>query len=614
MSSRAIFYYLESVQRNSSFEPAPGSPTFQIVRDLVAQLLLHAKLRSPSDVEALYCIALLQDPDDIALLASLLGVPTTQVGVVLDELRKRYDLVDLYKPQLHQDIQHWVRQYLLDPVERASLEEVNSRAIGLLSTKIANLSSTTLETLVTNPDQQQLLLSTLWHLWWLKEERAIELLEFAYPAAVLLDPEFASNMNRVAEFFFETAPAAVQQRLDLVQSLSAGSGSWRWIPPVKGVSALLQRKGVNRRSTHGVRQQSLPTDLHWGDKAFSSGYGSNAAYVELLLASTAAPMAFDVRIAHLEEASRLLKSMDLSLTRIRLTYEALLLAGRALLQSETHGDIAVRAASIVLELDSRNVLALRCKGLGLIRIGEWSKASTTLREAVDLAPDWPELRADLSLALRSEGKPEEAIRSNEDGIQSSGRRSPLDAISRAPLLRSLGQSELAIAELTEAAKVAPNNVSVFVNLGETLLHEGDLIEAERTLRTAVELGGGSLLPASVLLGIVLWNRDAEEAKRWFTIALTATGRKQSLFERHEYKAIAQIASGNAVGGIREMRLGLALRSGWDLFEPSLYRLLSEPHMDGIDAIIDIWIDILRSSPQAICRCRGCMSIPFSAGS
>lgn len=99
------------------------------------------------------------------------------------------------------------------------------------------------------------------------------------------------------------------------------------------------------------------------------------------------------------------------------------------------------------------------------------------------------------------------------------------------------------------------------------------------------------------LGILLQASDPDLARTHFKLALTATRRRFSLFAHIEMQALAATALGepraaSMLAAMRDHRLPT------DTFRKPIYDLLARQALPGLDALIQLWQEILADDPTA----------------
>lgn len=164
-------------------------------------------------------------------------------------------------------------------------------------------------------------------------------------------------------------------------------------------------------------------------------------------------------------------------------------------------------------------------GLALMAAGRPDDALREFREAIRLAPNWPNGHHHLGLALQERRQWDEAAAS----FEAAARAAPWQALPYQELgfsLMAQGRMEEALAPLRQAVKLQPEAAQNHVNLGTALLQRGHLQEAARQAEEALKLEP-NLAPARRLLAFALaaQNRPAE-AEKEFRAALEQAAKER----------------------------------------------------------------------------------------
>ena len=172
----------------------------------------------------------------------------------------------------------------------------------------------------------------------------------------------------------------------------------------------------------------------------------------------------------------------------------------------------------VLEVTERNAVAHDLLGLEWLEAGGLDQALAHLDEAVRIAPDYLDARANLAAALSRAGRHEEAVDQRREVL----RRRPRDPDAHAHLglaLGRLGRHEEALASLAEALRLAPDNPVALRGSGVALTRQGKNEQAIAYLRRALRVDPGDA-ETHVNLGTVFLRQDElERAEAEFEEAL-----------------------------------------------------------------------------------------------
>ena len=225
----------------TALAPVRDGDVSLVVRGLAQRYLVHART-SPAltpDLRLLYGLALLYgdtgraafpgagsrggqlDPD---ALSALWDVAAGEVAARLDGLAARHDFVLSGSRRLHQEVREAVLLFLLDPLERPAVREMNTRAAAHYRARAAAADHATVDAQVTDQRWQTAVISLLWHIFWTDLDQGLETLSL-FAAAVTLDEAFAAAMLRVAAFFAPACPADGQRLigdLQLVAQMLSG--------------------------------------------------------------------------------------------------------------------------------------------------------------------------------------------------------------------------------------------------------------------------------------------------------------------------------------------------------------------------------------------------------
>lgn len=178
-------------------------------------------------------------------------------------------------------------------------------------------------------------------------------------------------------------------------------------------------------------------------------------------------------------------------------------------QTRTSGNkpAVLNAALATVPEEARNLYQ---KGMDLGRMGDSLKAIESLKAAISLYPKFPLALNELGVQYLKIGQAAKAI----DPLRSATKLNP-DASS--PKL-NLGIALLETQQFTEAETQLRDVLKIssiptaHMYLGLTLAHLGNDFEAEKELKSAVDLGGDQLPLAHYYLGGLLW-RKADSLKK-----------------------------------------------------------------------------------------------------
>ena len=141
----------------------------------------------------------------------------------------------------------------------------------------------------------------------------------------------------------------------------------------------------------------------------------------------------------------------------------------------------------ILNVDSRNIEALRLRAAIRIDRGQIDDAIGDLRTALNDQPKSPELLATLAIAYERNGAIELADKAFLDATRASG-FAPAYAINYVAFLKRRGLAERADSILADAASRNPTNVTVLSALAQSKLEHKDWVGAHEIANTIRRLG------------------------------------------------------------------------------------------------------------------------------
>jgi Flp pilus assembly protein TadD len=194
------------------------------------------------------------------------------------------------------------------------------------------------------------------------------------------------------------------------------------------------------------------------------------------------------------------------------------------------------------------------RGAGLALKGQYAQAEQEYRAALLLDPRNHSLYLSLSVALRGQGKADDAAAAARETL----RLNPNDDLAHrilGSLLRGKGDLDGAITEYREALRLNPNDADVHSSLGAALGQKGDLDGAIAEYREALRLNPNDDA-AHVDLGIALGSKgDSDGAFAEFREALRLN---RNDGDAHVYLGLALAGKGDWDGAIAEIRQALRL--------------------------------------------------------
>lgn len=159
---------------------------------------------------------------------------------------------------------------------------------------------------------------------------------------------------------------------------------------------------------------------------------------------------------------------------------------RTAARTPTYAESAISLLNVLVDDSQDTSLSVRV-GLALVEQGLWPYAELALDHAVDLGEADAAALAYLGLARDQQGK------SGESRIMQAVALEPQNALVRyleGLHWRSVGDDEASLEALRQGTLLAPDNPALYAELGEAYQRVGDLQNAERWLRVAVEMSEG----------------------------------------------------------------------------------------------------------------------------
>jgi len=233
----------------------------------------------------------------------------------------------------------------------------------------------------------------------------------------------------------------------------------------------------------------------------------------------------------------------------------------------------------------------------LHRLGHRAEALEMARAAARFGAEDREALALAAALLGEEGQHEEAI---EYGLAAT-QLWPEAAFVKVDLalsLRTLGRFQEAERLLCDAVAANEQDADTHADLGEVQLFLGRYDAAVRSLRRAADLGhAGQTAKVHTLLGVLLQSTAPDLGRTHFELALAATRHSFSAFAHIEMKALADTALGfphaaSVLAAMREHRLPT------DTFRKPIYDLLGRSAPPGLNAMIQVWREIIAEDPTA----------------
>jgi len=157
---------------------------------------------------------------------------------------------------------------------------------------------------------------------------------------------------------------------------------------------------------------------------------------------------------------------------------------------------------------------LNARGIALERQGDFAAAEAAYRQAIELRPDWPEVRFHLANAVFGQGKLEQSIEAYREVIALSPEYpEPFNNMGIA--LSELGRSDEAIAAFTRAVELNPNFPDALASLGTALRNAGRLDEASDLAFRALAINPNSPIALMNLGNINASRGKVDEAIEYY---------------------------------------------------------------------------------------------------
>jgi tetratricopeptide (TPR) repeat protein len=230
-------------------------------------------------------------------------------------------------------------------------------------------------------------------------------------------------------------------------------------------------------------------------------------------------------------------------------------------------------------------------------LGHRAEAVETARAAARLGTDDATVLAAAVAVLGEEGQHEEAIAHGLAAIRLLPEEVNIK-VNVALSLRIRGRFQEAERLLRDAVAVDERDADAYADLGEIQLFLGKHAAALRSLQHAADFSHpGQTAKVQTLLGALLWAREPARARKHFQLALTATRRPGSAFAHIELQTLAATALGMpdaapVLNAARQHRLPT------DTFRRPIYDLLAQTPTPGLDAMTNLWREIIAEDPSA----------------
>jgi len=663
----------------SILAPGRSGELSGVVMELTRRYLAHAR-SSPEfqpDLLLLCGLALLYHEDDRggfrrdpsgragpdpSALAVLWDVRVQAVAARLGSLAERHDLLIGGDRRLHPEVRKSFLLFLLDPIERLAVRDMNVRAAALYRARAASAGHSTVDAQMADQGWRIAVIALLWHTFWVDLDNGLQMLDGLFAAAVVADKDFAAALLRVATFFAPASTPDGQRRignLQLVTDLqrmfgpspdrrARATGAARDVvealetcpadpllattPPASAYYDLLKAScyealglGVPDRAAILLRSAS---DVEAGGataRALASqvrelavdveGYRDAGAGAEqTIISAMRLRTRFDPDDA---DGHSSLGNTLLNLGRYdeaEASYrEALRLdPGNAIYHYSLGGalswfgryDEAAAAYREALRLDASVADFHRDLGAALLGLGRFDEAEAAYREALRLDPDSSDVCNGLGYVLSCLGRYHEAVTTYREAVRlDSSFVNPHNGLGRV-YLKLLGKIDEAAAALREALRLDPDYAAAHANLGSLYVITGDLGAARSSFLLAAQAVPPKHAFSELMLGALDRDADPSAAEEHFTAALASLDNPYrpfllTPFERAEIRALALAALGRGEEAIAVFERAVSTRSSADVFQRQHYELFSASGLTtGITALTGIWRDIIARDSSA----------------
>lgn len=525
---------LEDIVSNLPPRPARG----KIVEMMTERFLLHCfnDPAHPEDRARLYGVALAHRPDP-DLLAAILASENLESD--LSDLERRYSFVFADEMKLHDVVQHFLREYLMQEVRRRSPEvrAIHERATAYLQAQreAREARAVTLEARVTDERWTVAVLGLVHHGFWLDEEQGWAALLPALLSGLVYDPSFAHALVETAEPFAVLWTERGKRQLKTLQSgmpwsadvnemdavlaeLEASSRHW----PDEGCDAerhalfaLLRGRRLRRRGRYAealamyeeverglseegesLKQQlaaglgDLARELMWPEGRRYAVYSAEAERI-LQKVVTWFPerqgawywlgMTFAKAGKHREAIATYQKAIELD-PKYAFAYNGL---GNVYYRIERPEE-AVTAYKKAIELDPKFTVAHYNLGNVYSDLKRHEEAVTTYWKAIELDPKHAITYNDLGNVYYEIKRPEDAVTSYKKAIELDP-KDPVSYYNLGNVYNDLKRYEEAITAYQKAVELDPEYAFVYNNLGNVYNDLKCYEEAITAYRKAIEL-------------------------------------------------------------------------------------------------------------------------------
>jgi tetratricopeptide (TPR) repeat protein len=610
--------------------PIPDADASQVSRELARRYLVHARTAPAlqGDLPLLYGLALLggkehddgnpfrmrsfQSQTDPEALATLWDTGTGEVAGILDALARRHDFVLSGQRRLHQEVRGALQRYLLDPLERPAVTDMNIRAAALYRDRADSLGHQSIDGQFHDQRWQDSVSAHLWHTFWASPSDGMQLLCQLSRVAALLDEAFMDKLAAIASFFGPALSVADRQLLEAFRALSPfyypgrgrltgareaierlmSSGRAPLLaasPPTRVYNQLLQARNHQEFGLTAADQSTLLLR--------ASKYVTSDGPTARAITSTVRTMIADIgnyRDSPPDARQQIAAALHL-LTRYSpndaIAHNSL---GHGLhsLGRYAEAEAAYRDA---LRADPDDVVARSSLPQALHDLGRYAEAEAAYRDVLRADPDFAIAHGGLGNALYSLGRYAEAEAAYRDAL----RADPDYAIAHnnlgVLLLRHLGRLEDAREELNQAIRADPGYAGAHSNMGGLQVVTGDLEAAKNSYLIAAQAIAPLIHPTTELMLGALETESDVEARQHFSAVLDSVKNPRPIkyywspFRNSEVEALALVGLDRSEEAVAILSAAFRQKmNNIDVLQSEVYAIFTKRNATGTERLLDIW--------------------------
>jgi tetratricopeptide (TPR) repeat protein len=319
---------------------------------------------------------------DPAALAALWDVEIENVAGLLDDLARRHDFVLTDGRRIHQEVREAVLLYLLDPVRRPVVKQMNERAAAHYHAQARARTHRTVDAQFLDDAWQSAMIGLLWHTFWVSLDSGVQLLCELSRAALSIDRTFAEALAQAAVFFAPVCPAPDR---DVITAIA-------------GLASFVYSTGDREKEL-----DAIPAIISRATERVLAASPPASTYDALLLAKHAE----EIGLPGPDEAELLLRAArDVPETGPtgQAIADAALNLGWGYKPPPEHKQLLVSALRLIAAYDPEDPSAHDMVGTHLFLAGLHEEAEAAFREALRLDPDDVDAHNGLGDALISQGR------------------------------------------------------------------------------------------------------------------------------------------------------------------------------------------------------------------